>query len=106
MSLDLSKLQNVRERAGGWQARCPACAEAGLDKQGVHLLIYKDGRFGCVVQQAKSGAEHRKRIFALAGLRDKPREFTVRVPVAKVSRGVSVKDFLNVGSSPVREDPF
>lgn len=66
MSLDVAKLEKVRELAGGMvQARCPACAEGGNDRSGEHLRIYPDGRFGCCVHP-KDG-EHRKRIWALAG---------------------------------------
>ena len=68
MSLDVAKLEKVRELAGGLvQARCPACAEGGHDRTGEHLRIYPDGRFGCCVHP-KDG-EHRKRIWALAGVR-------------------------------------
>ena len=77
MSLDVNKLEKVRELAGGLvQARCPACAEGGHDRTGEHLRIYPDGRFGCCVH-AKDGA-HRKRIFALAGVR-KAGTFTLRI---------------------------
>lgn len=84
MSLDVGKLEKVRELAGGIvQAQCPACAEGGGDRKGEHLRIYPDGRYGCCVHP-KDG-EHRKRIFALAGsLRTatgKPGTFTVRLKV-------------------------
>lgn len=81
MSLDVKRLEKVRELAGGMlQARCPACAAEGGDRAGEHLRIYPDGRFGCCVHP-KDG-EHRKRIFALAG--DKiPRSFTVKVAVLR-----------------------
>lgn len=66
MSLDVAKLEKVREMAGGIvQARCPACAEGGNDRSGEHLRIYPDGKFGCCVHP-KDG-DHRKRIWALAG---------------------------------------
>jgi hypothetical protein len=66
MSLDVAKLEKVRELAGGFvQARCPACAEGGADKTGEHLRIYSDGKFGCCVHPKDT--EHRKRIWALAG---------------------------------------
>src|SRR5262245_6075703 len=62
MSLDLNKLEKVRELANGvTQARCPACGESGGDRKGEHLRIYSDGRYGCCVHP-KDGA-HRKRIF-------------------------------------------
>lgn len=65
MSLDLEKLENVREREAKTIARCPACAVTGHDKRGEHLILYPDGRFGCV---ANSGdAEHRRVIWKLAG---------------------------------------
>jgi hypothetical protein len=77
MSLDLSKLEKVRELAGGIvQARCPACAESGNDRSGEHLRIYPDGKFGCCVHP-KDG-DHRKRIWALAGVR-KPGTFSLRL---------------------------
>ena len=66
MSLDVAKLEKVRELAGGIvQARCPACAEGGNDRSGEHLRIYPDGKFGCCVHPKDS--DHRKRIWALAG---------------------------------------
>ena len=77
MSLDAAKLEKVREVAGGIvQARCPACAEGGHDRTGEHLRIYPDGRFGCCVHP-KDG-EHRKRIWALAGVRE-PGTFSLRI---------------------------
>jgi hypothetical protein len=77
MSLDTAKLEKVRELAGGIvQARCPACAEGGHDRTGEHLRVYPDGRFGCCVHP-KDG-DHRKRIFALVGVR-KPGTFTLRI---------------------------
>jgi hypothetical protein len=65
MSLNISKLKNVRVRGGKTIARCPACAEAGHDQKGEHLVINADDSFGCVVYPGDSG--HRKRIFALCG---------------------------------------
>jgi hypothetical protein len=78
MSLDLAKLQKVRELPGGIvQAQCPACAEGGHDRKGDHLRIYADGRFGCCV--CPKDKEHRKRIFALAGDKTPRGQFTLRV---------------------------
>jgi hypothetical protein len=43
MSLDVKKLEKVRELANGvTQARCPACAEDGGDKKGQHLILLKN----------------------------------------------------------------
>jgi hypothetical protein len=72
MSLDISKLENVRTHGGKITARCPACAEAGHDQTRNHLIIGADGRFGCVVYPGASpdAREHRKRIFALCGNRE------------------------------------
>jgi len=67
MSLDLSKLENVRERGGKTIAACPACREVGADKKGEHLVIYDDGRFACVANSGDAGNEHRRRIMQLAG---------------------------------------
>jgi hypothetical protein len=72
MSLDISKLENVRSRGEKITARCPACAEAGQDLTRNHLFIQADGRFGCVVYPGDSpdASAHRKRIFSLCGNRE------------------------------------
>ena len=78
MGLNIRKLEKVRALENGVvQARCPACAEGGHDRSGEHLRIYPDGRFGCCVHP--KDREHRKRIYALAGERNKPRGIQVRV---------------------------
>ncbi len=78
--LDLSKLEKARRLAGGIvQARCPACAEAGRDRAGEHLRIFPDGRFGCCV--AAGEKEHRRRIFALTGIKT-PRSLMLRQPAS------------------------
>jgi hypothetical protein len=109
MSLDVNKLEKVRELANGVrQARCPACAEGGGDKKGEHLRIYPDGRYGCCVHP-KDG-QHRKRIFALVGaLRTAAarRGFTVKVAAAAkpAEPARSVRDALACGPQlavPVR----
>lgn len=66
--LDTSKLEKIRTSNGKTIARCPACAEAGEDRDGKHLAIFEDGRFACVTHQGDK--EHRRRIFELAGLPD------------------------------------
>ncbi len=66
MPLDFSKLQKVKQRNGKTIAQCPACAESGGDGDGTHLAVFDDGHFACIKYQGD--AEHRKRIFALAGL--------------------------------------
>ncbi len=70
MSLILSKLENVmRGIDGKLVARCPACAAAGDDTKGNHLVIYPDGRFACVVYPGTTteAVAHRKKIYRLAG---------------------------------------
>lgn len=65
MPLNLSRLENIQVRGDKRTARCPACAESGHDSTGEHLVIYADGRFGCVV--APGDVEHRRVIWKLAG---------------------------------------
>ena len=69
MSLDISKLKNVRTRGDKTIAGCPACAELGHDRSCEHLLVNADGRFGCVVYSGNGpeAREHRRRIFVLCG---------------------------------------
>jgi hypothetical protein len=101
MSLDLNKLEMVRELAAGVvQARCPACAQADGDRQGEHLRVYPDGRFGCCVHP--KDREHRKAIFALAGDKSR-RPFTIRVAGALAPRPTrSIKDSLAADVRTVR----
>jgi hypothetical protein len=66
MSLDLSKLENVHETPEKITARCPACAKAGHDQKGDHLVIFPDGKFGCVAHP--DDAAHRREIYRHVGL--------------------------------------
>ena len=87
MSLDRSKLHKLRGLgSGGWQAQCPACAEAGQDRKGEHLRISPEGKFGCCV--FPGNREHRRRIFALAGEQG-PK--TIRVRVAQTNSAPAVQ---------------
>ena len=65
--LDTAHLEKVRRVGDKTVARCPACAEQGMDEKGQHLFIAPDGRFGCVLHPGKIGHAHRCRIFALVG---------------------------------------
>ena len=97
MSLDVAKLEKVRELDGGIvQARCPACAEGGNDRTGEHLRIYPDGRFGCCVHP--KDRDHRKKIWAVAGVR-KAGTFTLRLTAPSAApTALSVKAVLTFGT--------
>ncbi len=69
MRIDQGKLENVRNTGSRIVSRCPACAEQGGDKKGNHLSIDGQGRFSCVAYPGDTGREHRKRIFALVGVK-------------------------------------
>lgn len=68
--LDETKLEKIRRCSGKIICRCPACFEEGHDKTGNHLSVLPNGRFACVQFPGNEGIEHRKRIFALVGVRD------------------------------------
>ena len=70
MSLNLSILENVKTANGKTTARCPACKEEGYDKDGEHLVIYPDGRYGCAVNPGDK--VHTKRIYELVGAKNEP----------------------------------
>lgn len=72
MSLDLTRLEKIRPKGDGFTARCPACAEAGLDRKGNHLWSRdRAGKvYGCTVNPKPGGKEHRRQIHALAGLQE------------------------------------
>ena len=66
MSLLIQKLTNVSEKLDGKiTARCPACAAEGGDKKGEHLVVFPDGKFGCV--KYENDPAHRNKIHSLAG---------------------------------------
>ena len=96
MGLDLSKLEKVRHRGSNTIARCPACAEAGGDRKGEHLLITNADQFGCVLFPGQSGQQHRQRIFELAGIKEtQGKSFEVRKPLsAPAGASVIQKDIL------------
>lgn len=102
MSLDITKLEDVRIRGGKTTACCPACAEAGHDQTRNHLMIGADGRFGCVVYPGDSldAREHRKRIFALCGNREIKPLVVRRSDVGRLGRvheNLSAGDALKTG---------
>ena len=64
--LNRAKLQNIKRKSGGAiAARCPACAEEGHDRKGEHLIVFSDGKFGCVKHQGDNA--HNRRIWQLVG---------------------------------------
>ena len=66
--LNLTKLNKVVEKNGKIEAQCPACAAAGADSTGNHLVVYPNGKYGCVANPGDD--EHTKLIFKLVGQRD------------------------------------
>jgi hypothetical protein len=68
--LNTEKLENIRQTLKGTTARCPACAEDGVDRSGNHLFISETGEFGCVLYPGDQGIEHRKKIFELVGIKE------------------------------------
>jgi len=59
-------LDEVTERAdGSIIARCPVCAEAGGDSQGVHLIVYPNGAYACVAHVGDR--DHSREIYRIAG---------------------------------------
>ncbi len=70
MKIDQSKLKNVvRKGDGKITAQCPACAAEGGDAKAEHLVIFKDGKFGCVLYEKDKA--HNRAILKLAGTDDR-----------------------------------
>ena len=65
--INRSKLKKVVQRDGKIEAQCPACAQAGADSKGNHLVLFPDGKFGCVANPNDN--EHNKIILRLVGER-------------------------------------
>lgn len=80
MALDINKLENVKHGFDGKiTAKCPACAGAGADNKGEHLVVFPGGKYGCVANEGD--AEHRKRIYALAGDGERVAHVPVKITV-------------------------
>lgn len=60
MSLDLSKLVGARRLHGKITAQCPVCQETSQS----HLVIFPDGKYGCVVDRS---SEHTRAIWRAIG---------------------------------------
>ena len=104
MNIDINKLENavstVKDGIDVIIARCPACAEDGRDNKGDHLIVFPDGRFGCVVNpvEQEDSAEHRKRIYALVGIKaPRPtlpiKRYRPKVPLLTVPNRVRIVSF-------------
>lgn len=66
MAIDLTKLENLSDRADHYLARCPACGECGGDSAGNHLYIFKANlAYRCVAH--KDDSEHSRKVYALVG---------------------------------------
>lgn len=61
------KLDGPFGHSGAWKwiGRCPACAAEGKDTEGNHLVVYKNGAFGCATLWGDAGAEHRRQMAKL-----------------------------------------
>lgn len=80
--LDSNKLEGLRRKGdGALIARCPACAVLQKDTKRQHLIIYSDGKYGCVV--FTKDELHRKSIFAEAGKHGKRSRETL--PIRKIN---------------------
>lgn len=70
MKLDLSNLKHVQHKPDGkTTAQCPACAADGGDAKGEHLVIFRDGKFGCVASPKDKA--HNRKILELVGIGDR-----------------------------------
>ena len=90
MSLDFSKLENMKHQNGVTTARCPACAEEGRDRKGNHLFINNDGRFSCVCSPGKDGHSHRSRIFELVGVKEHSGPINIKIKEVKRAKAPEV----------------
>jgi len=108
MALDQSKLQNLKKGSSGKiTARCPACQAAGSDNAGEHLVIYPDGKYGCVAYPKDK--EHNKDIFKLVGVLEDMKPSgpmsiqTVHVPPSRVLMDLGEFDRFTKRATRTRE---
>ena len=105
MKIDLNKLEKVvRKDDGKIQARCPACKEHGGDKRGEHLVIFPDGRFGCVVHQGDK--PHNREILRLVGCSSIPSipKLKIRRVIVPESQTIMVVGRLGRVNSTLKEE--
>jgi hypothetical protein len=110
--LDETRLENVVRRDDRIICRCPACAEQGHDRSGNHLSVWPSGAFACVQFPKDQGIEHRKRIFALVGVRDKKKgarrydtlEEAIAAQAQRLGMRATRRDFYNDRYVVVRFD--
>jgi hypothetical protein len=69
-SLDINRLEMVKQSQSRTSARCPACAAEGSDKSGTNLSIQSSsGAFTCAKYPGETGRDHRREIFRLVGIK-------------------------------------
>jgi hypothetical protein len=100
--IDETKLEKVKRKGDGRIiARCPACAETGGDKSGNHLFVGVDGKFGCVLHPQEQGGDHRKRIFALVGIKSG----TLGTPISNPRAYAGKKSHIRIRSFKMPSQP-
>lgn len=88
MKINLTKLENVVPKEDGRTvARCPACASLGGDKRGNNLVVYSDGKFGCIAFPEDKA--HNKMILEKVGMKGSNPDYRfkvepLRLPESKV----------------------
>lgn len=96
--LNLDRLENQKQGADGKMTyRCPACAAKEMDSAGEHLVVYPDGRFGCVAHPEDK--KHRAEIIRLTGINNEPapRRLVIEIKPLKIEP-VRILQTLNFGS--------
>lgn len=98
--IDPSSLTNVVKKDGKTVARCPACVARGGDAKGNNLVVFDDGKFGCVA--APKDKAHNREILRLVGAKGSSK-ITFHIPVRRVrhplSRIIKIVGRLGRGSS-------
>ncbi len=79
MSLDLSKLVGAKRLHGKITAQCPVCQESSQS----HLVVFPDGKFGCVVN---SSPEHRSAIWRAIGTDSEDAPATLPEPKVEIDQ--------------------
>jgi hypothetical protein len=96
--LILERLENVVTTGDRTVAACPACRAGGHDRTGNHLVIFSNGKFGCVGFPGRSpeAVEHRRVIAGLAGdgtaaeLVETPPEAFLKLPTTSKTQKIVI----------------
>lgn len=108
VTIDHNRIANLKAKGNKQIGQCPACAAAGQDKSGEHLVVYGTGQFGCIAfpGDGADAKQHRRQILDLIGCEEereyrpphRPNDAKISKPAAPVVKGPEPTDWARVAT--------